>query len=98
MLQVDYAENHTCRAQDEVQSAHWNQAQVKLHTSVSWFRGQIDPQVAASDTCQHNKSTVALFTDRIFSAKSADVTQMNLWTDGQAIQEPICDDVNEYVI
>ena len=22
---MDYAENYTCRAQDEVQSAHWNQ-------------------------------------------------------------------------
>ena len=37
-FQMDYAENYTSRAQDEVQSAHWNLAQVTLYTSVSWFR------------------------------------------------------------
>ena len=30
VLQMHYAENYTCRAQDEVQPAHWNQAQVTL--------------------------------------------------------------------
>ena len=24
VLKMDYAENYTCRAQDQVQSAHWN--------------------------------------------------------------------------
>ena len=47
LLQIDYAKNYTCRAQDEVQSAHWNQGQVKLLTSISWFRGQIHPHVVA---------------------------------------------------
>lgn len=28
-LQVDFAESYTCEAQDEVQSAHWNQATVR---------------------------------------------------------------------
>ncbi len=28
LLQIDFAENATCEAQDEVQSAHWNQAAV----------------------------------------------------------------------
>lgn len=27
-LQIDYAENFGCEAQDEIQSAHWNQANV----------------------------------------------------------------------
>ena len=57
VLEMDYAENYTCRAQDEVQSAHWNQAQVTLYTSVSWFRNQIIAHVIIIDTCQHNKST-----------------------------------------
>ena len=54
VLQMDYAENYTCKSQDEVQSAHWNQAQVTLNTSVSWFRNQIIPHVIISDTHQHN--------------------------------------------
>lgn len=28
-LQLDFAESYTCEAQDEVQSAHWNQATVR---------------------------------------------------------------------
>ena len=62
MLQMDYAENYSCSAQDEVQSAHWNQAQVTLYTSVSWFRDKILSQVIISDTQSH-KSTVVPFTD-----------------------------------
>lgn len=28
ILQVDFAENFTCEAQDEIQTAHWNQKNV----------------------------------------------------------------------
>ena len=35
VLQMDYAENYTCIARDEIQSGHWNQAQVTLFTSVT---------------------------------------------------------------
>ena len=34
MIQVDFAENFICAAQDEVQSAHWKQNQINLFTSV----------------------------------------------------------------
>ena len=32
MLQVDFAENYTCLAQDEVQSTHWKQSEITLFT------------------------------------------------------------------
>lgn len=31
ILQIDYAENFTCEAQDEIQSAHWNHKQVSFY-------------------------------------------------------------------
>ena len=37
MLQVDFVENYTCLAQDEVQSAHCKQSQITLFTCVTWF-------------------------------------------------------------
>ena len=83
---MDYAENYTCRAQDEVQSAHWNQAQVTLYTSVLWFRNQIIPHVIISDTRQHNKSTVVPFTDQILSNTPEEVKHIEIWTDGPASQ------------
>ena len=30
LLQVDFSENYTCVAQDEIQSAHWKQNQVSM--------------------------------------------------------------------
>ena len=86
VLQIDYAENYTCRAQDEVQSAHWNQAQVALYTSVSWFRNKIIPHVIVSNTRQHNKSTMVPFTDQILNNIPDEVKQIKIWTDGPASQ------------
>ena len=37
IVQVDFAENYTCRHQDEVQSAHWHQKQVTLFTVAVWI-------------------------------------------------------------
>ena len=84
VLQKDYAENYTCRAQDEVQPAHWNQAQVILYTSVSWFRNKIIPHVIISNTRQRNKSTVVPFTDQILSSTPDEVKHIKIWTDGPA--------------
>ncbi len=40
MLQIDFAENYTCIAQDEVQSFHWVQPQVSLFTISALYNGQ----------------------------------------------------------
>lgn len=36
-LQVDFGETFVCEAQDEVQSAHWNQRQLSLFTTALHF-------------------------------------------------------------
>ena len=40
-LYMDFAKNYVYTAQDEVQSAHWKQAQITLYTSVAWCRSDI---------------------------------------------------------
>ena len=45
MLQVDFAENYTCLAQDEVQFAHRNQSHITLFTCVTWFPGKAQPLI-----------------------------------------------------
>jgi len=37
LLQVDFSENYTCEAQDEIQSDHWKQSQVSLFTAAFWY-------------------------------------------------------------
>ena len=86
MLQMDYAENYSCRAQDEVQTAHWNQEQVTLYTSVTWFRDHICSHVIVSDSQSHNKSTVVPFTHKLLDEKPSDVTHVKIWTDGPPSQ------------
>ena len=83
---MDYAKNHICRAQDELQSAHWNQSQVTLYTFVLWFRNQIIPDILISYTHQHNKSTVVPFTDQILSNTPDEVKHIKIWADGLASQ------------
>ena len=84
VLQMDYAEDFTCKAQDEV--IHWNQAQVALYTSVLWFRNQIIRHVIISDTRQHDQSTVVPFTDQFLSNTPDEVKHIKIWTDGPASQ------------
>ena len=65
VLQMDFAENYTCVAQDEIQSAHWNQSQVTLFTTVTWLKGEVMSKVIVSDCMQHTKTTVMVFLDEI---------------------------------
>ena len=61
VLQMDFAENYACTAQDEIQSAHWNQNQVTLFPTVTWFKGEVMSKVIVSDCMQHTKSSVMVF-------------------------------------
>ena len=62
---MDFAENYTCTAQDEIQSAHWNQNQVTLFTTVTWMKGKVVSKVVVSDFMQHTKTAVVVFLDEI---------------------------------
>ena len=62
---MDFAENYTCTAQDQIQSAHWNQNQVTLFTTVTWVKGKVVSKVVVSDFMQHTKTAVIVFLDEI---------------------------------
>ena len=42
VLNMDFAENYSCVAQQEVQSAHWAHNQVTVHPTVAYYRCQND--------------------------------------------------------
>lgn len=86
VVQMDFSENYTCVAQDEVQSAHWNQGQVTLYTSVSWFRDEIISHVVVSDYMHHNKTSAVIFTGEVLAKLPHDVTEVKIWTNGPASQ------------
>ncbi|XP_063381046.1 uncharacterized protein LOC134667550 [Cydia fagiglandana] len=86
LIQVDYSENYTCVAQDEVQSFHWVQPQVTLFTVSLWMTGKQHPIVLVSDDRHHNKKTAMVYIDRILDDLPTDVKEVQLWSDGPASQ------------
>jgi hypothetical protein len=86
VLQMDFAENYACIAQDEIQSAHWNQNQVTLFTTVTWLKGEVMSKVIVSDCMQHTKSSVMVFLDEILKNLPSTVKEVRIWTDGPSSQ------------
>lgn len=58
LIQIDFAENFICEAQDEVQSAHWNQRQLTLFTSATFYQNQLFSKVFVSNNLNHTKETI----------------------------------------
>ena len=86
MTKVDFAENYTCAAQDEVQSAYWKQNQITLFTSVLSFREKTQCEVIISDHLKHDKIPIVVIMDELFSKKPANATTVKVWSDGPSNQ------------
>ena len=86
MTKVDFTENYTCAAQDEVQSAYWKQNQSTLFTSVLSFRENTQCEVIISDHLKHDKIPIVVFRDELFSKKPANATTVKVWSDGPSNQ------------
>ena len=86
LIQVDFSENYTCVAQDEIQSAHWNQRQVSLFTVAVWHSGSQHSHVIASDNLAHGKETVIAYLDKVLDGLPDHVKKVSLWSDGPASQ------------
>ena len=69
LVQVDFAENYTCKHQDEVQSAHWHQQQITLFTVAVWTNNGSETtcksHVIVTDELSHEKKSVAVMMSHI---------------------------------
>ncbi|XP_063230878.1 uncharacterized protein LOC134535630 [Bacillus rossius redtenbacheri] len=82
LIQVDFSENYTCTAQDEIQSA-----QVSLFTAAIWHSGVVNPgYVIASDVLDHSKNTVIAYIDRLLEELPPSVSDVRIWSDGPSSQ------------
>ena len=79
---MDFTEIYACTAQDEVQSAHWKQAQITLYTSVAWFRYDIFLYIIISDNLKHDKYAVVVYLLEILKYKPENVHFLKVWTNG----------------
>lgn len=85
-LQVDFAENFVCEAQDEVQSAHWNQRQLSLFTTALHFNELFQPKVFVSDSLVHTKETIIPYIWKLLKELPKSLKILKIWSDGPSSQ------------
>ena len=81
LLQVDFSVNYTCVFQDEVQSAHWQHAQISLFTAALWYEGTLHPIVLTSDNLTHSKGAMVAYIDRLLEEIPETVKKVSIWSD-----------------
>lgn len=89
IVQIDFSENYTCRHQDEVQAAHWDQEQVTIFPVVVWTKNGCTSHAIISDDLRHDKQSVTVFLDRILQdicKHHLEVDTVNIFSDGPASQ------------
>jgi hypothetical protein len=90
VLQIDFAENFTCKFQDEIQSAHWRQNQITVFTACIW-NGSDKPlsYVVVSDNDKHDKHAVVAYMVqllRTYQLDSPAMVELNVVSDGPSSQ------------
>ena len=94
LVQLDFAENYSCRSMEEVQSAYFNQSSVTLHPVVAYYRGTSGELihksiVIVSDEMGHKASTVVAFIDHIIPILKEidpDLRRIHYWSDSPTSQ------------
>ncbi|XP_060564531.1 uncharacterized protein LOC132723774 [Ruditapes philippinarum] len=93
MVQMDFAENYSCRSLNEIQTAYWNQTMVTIHPAVAYFRenGELKHKsyVLISDEMAHCSSTVCTFLDHIIpelKILNPRLSFIHYWTDSPSSQ------------
>lgn len=86
LLQIDFAENFVCEAQDEVQSAYWNQRQLSLFTSALHYNDEIRSKVFVSNNTNHTKETIIPYIYKLLVTLPSTVKILKVWSDGPSSQ------------
>lgn len=79
LLQIDFAENYVCEAQNEVQKAHWNQRQLTLFTSGFYYNNKFQAKAFVSDNLNHTKDTIVTYLWKLFSTLPPSLKILNIW-------------------
>ena len=101
VVQVDFAEKHSCKYQGEVQLAHWSQDQVTLFTVAILTKSGdknscCESHVIVSDDLKHDKTSVAVFMCKVVNdlvkGRHPNITRVWIFSD-----EPSSQFKNRYI-
>ena len=98
---MDYAENYSCRYQNEVQTAFWDQMQVTIHPVMVYYHKVIDDKkvlvkhsvIGISDDTKHDADGVHAFEARVLEVLAGaglNFMRIHQFTDGCAAQYKGC--------
>ncbi|XP_046662375.1 uncharacterized protein LOC124358190 [Homalodisca vitripennis] len=88
VLQIDFAENYSCIAQDEIQSAHWSNTLVTIFTGVAWVPNGKQCYALISNNLTHDKFSIWYFLKKIISdlKQQFKIEEVAIFSDGCAGQ------------
>ena len=94
IIQLDFAENYSCKSLEEVQSAYFNQTSVTLHPMVVYFKSDDDKLehksfIIVSDEMAHKSSTVIAFIAElmpILKEMDSGLKYIHYWSDSPTSQ------------
>ena len=94
---MDFAENYTCRFQNEVQSAFWDSNQITIHPMMTYYmvkdadslKLRKHSVIGVSNDLKHDAHAVLKFREILLKKLEDEIqnlTMINEWTDGCACQ------------
>ena len=93
IVQLDFAENYSCKSADEVQSAFFNKPSVTLHPTVAYYKNGDSlahaNYIIVSNELSHKASTVLTFLDEIMPHLKGlvpDLKKIHYWSDSPSSQ------------
>ena len=94
LIQMDFSENYSCNALEEIQSAYWNNAMITLHPSVKYYKDTDDnlchtSYVHVSEVLCHNAAMVMAIIDKLMKVVKEiepELTCVHFWTDSPSSQ------------
>lgn len=85
VLQIDWAENYKCFAQNETQAAHFGQNQVSIFTAALW-NIKVKTYAFVSDSLDHTKTSVIANIDKVCQLLPSSVKELNIYSDNATSQ------------
>ena len=92
IIQMDFAENFSCRSMDEVQTAYWHQTGVTLHPTLIYYKQEElkhKSVVIISDEMNHSAATVLSLIDSVVPKVleiDPEMKKIHYWTDSPSSQ------------
>lgn len=90
LIQLDFSENASLLAQNEIQSAHWSHSQATVFTAYAWISESLrESCVIVSDDLEHTKTQIYCYINYLLNYLKQtypDIANVSVFSDGTSAQ------------